>query len=414
MIISGITKRLEIIKKNRLERRARLESQGLFSFITDSSGYVLIMVLLMTGLLVSVSGDFIVTTQTDIRYMRKFDHRLKAGTLARSGVELATYILEADKQGLAGMVLPGRNTDKAIDTWQDVWAIDFPSMPFEDGILDLRIDDENSKINLSVLANEVVDKTPYYAITQRFFLNMGLSMDFADIIMDWVDIDDSRFPYGAESGDYYNTLTPSYSAKNSAMDSINDLLFMKDMTPEIFYGLGGTGSVIETNLVDDNHGDTSLSMDLVEDMISHGSEAARMEVDQKKEKEKEEADIPIGKEKSRRLSDYLRVYGNRQDYLNTLNKININTASFRVISALTDKMSDDIVSEVIRRRNVTPFKSVDELKDLITEDTVRNNILTVSSSIFRIRSTVQYQETTVRVLAIYNRDAKKFHYWCQY
>ena len=61
-------------------------------------------------------------------------------------------------------------------------------------------------------------------------------MDYADMIKDWVDIDDSRSPYGAESSDYYLNLEYSYKAKNAAMDSIDELLMLKDMTPEIYYG----------------------------------------------------------------------------------------------------------------------------------------------------------------------------------
>ena len=412
MNISATWKR---IREQRAMRAKRIASEGIFSSLGNSRGYVLIMVLLMTALLVSVSGQFIITTQTDIKYMRKFDHRLKAGTLARSGAELATFILEADKKGMAGSMIPGKNSDKSIDTWQDIWAINFPPIPFEEGTLDLVIEDENAKINLSVLATEAAGgKTDYYAIAQRFFLNMGLSMDFADIITDWVDIDDTRFAYGAETGDYYNTLTPPYNAKNAAMDSIDDLLLVKDMTPEIFYGIGAGNSGLESGLVDNNRGKTDLSEDSIEDLMEMGKSGEMSEQPKDEKNKKEEADTPVGREKSRRLSDYLRVNGDNQNFLTASNKININTASFRIISALTDKMSDDIVSEIIRRRLATPYKKVDELAELIPESTIRNNILAVQSSIFRIRSTVTYQDTKVSILAIYNRDSKKYYYWCQY
>jgi hypothetical protein len=67
----------------------------------------------------------------------------------------------------------------------------------------MEISDENSKININAFANEFTEKTRYYYMAQTLFVNMGLPMDYADALHDWVDPDDQRLPYGAETGDYY-------------------------------------------------------------------------------------------------------------------------------------------------------------------------------------------------------------------
>ena len=103
-------------------------------------------------------------------------------------------------------------------------------------------------------------------------------------------------------------------------------------------------------------------------------------------KRKKPMKFRIAKEKSKKLSDYLRVNGERKDFTSELNKININTATFRVLSALTDKMTDDKAREIISRRLATPFKNVDEIKDIIDDETVRKNLLSVKSYIFKITS----------------------------
>ena len=292
---------------------------------------------------------------------------------------------------------------------KDILAIDFPIVPLEDGYLTIDIFDENSKINLSVLANEVVDKTPYYAITQRFFMNMGFPIDIADTIIDWVDIDDSRFPYGAESSDYYLTLANPYSAKNMEMDSIDELLLIKGITPELFYGMGGGTYGLEENLVDDNKGKRVLDLKLIEE-ISKGEnlESLKDEISNFSD-----LAIDIGKEKSRRLSDYFRVNGERADYLSELNKININTASYRVLSALTDNMTDEVVTEIISKRITNPFTSVNDVKDLIDDENVINNIISVKSYLFKIVATGNVNRTTVKITGIYYRTGKKFLYWSE-
>ncbi|MDY6934338.1 MAG: type II secretion system protein GspK [Spirochaetota bacterium] len=398
-----------VLRKNYIRRREILHGRGVFKYLTNSSGYVLIIVLLITSLLVSISSEFLIVAQTNMNYIRKFSERLKAHTLAKAGVNLSTFILMADKRGLASQFLGIGTTDKNIDCYNDIWAMDFPVIPLEDGYLEIDISDENSKINLSVLANEVVDRTPYYSITQRFFLNMGFPIDMADVIIDWVDIDDSRFPYGAESSDYYHTLVSSYDSKNSEMDSIDELLLVKGITPEIFYGIGGGTFGWEENLVDDNKGGKRIDQKLLEGI----AEGDILEAIKEDESDFSDLTVEIGKESSRRLSDYLRVKGERADYLSELNKININTAPFRVLSALTDNMTDDVVTELISMRHANPFKSVEDIKDFIEDENVRKNILTVKSYIFKIVSTGTVNRTSVKITAHYYRDGKRFLYWSE-
>lgn len=390
-------------------RRERLIAErGVLGYLRGNRGYVLVIVLLVTAMLVSISTEFLITAQTNINYIRKFSDRNKAHSLARTGIELCKFVLEADKRGMATGVLLQR-ADKNIDCYQDLWALEFPEIPLEDGGLKISISDENAKINLSILANEFTDRTPYYAITQRFFMNLGLPMDLADSIMDWIDVDDARFPYGAESSDYYMSLEHPYRARNKELDSLDELLLVKGVTPQYFYGLGGGNFGKEENLVDDNMGKRKLNTALLSEMTPDKAKQVAEEF----EKDASNLEIKIGREKSRRFSDFFRAYGNRADYLNELNRININTAPYRVLSALTDFMTDDVVTEIIRRRNTSPFKSVDEVKDLITDETVTKNIISVKSYIFRLESTGRAGSTAVTITGYYYRDEKRFLYWSE-
>lgn len=387
-------------------RERLLLEHGIFSYMKNRNGYVLIVVLLVTSLLVSVSSEFLITAQTNIRYIQKFDEKLQARSLSKTGLQLAMTILEADRRGMTSGFMSGISSDTSTDSYFDLWALDFPELPIENGFIKLRIEDENSKINLNVLGNEVVDQTPYFTITQRFFQNMGLSMDLADSLIDWVDIDDQRHPYGAESHDYYQNLDPPYNARNGAMNSTGEMLLVKGITPEVFFGMGVSREIIGIT-VENNRGNTSIDIDSIgKDGAASGKFI--------KERGSSASEIPIGREKSRRLPDYFRVFGERTDYLNQLNRININTASFRVLSALTDDMTDDRVTEIIRRRLIKPFSSVDETRELITDETVRNNLLTIRSYIFKIEASGRVKNTVVTTIAYYNREHKKFYYISEY
>ncbi len=397
--LKWIIKSAKIFIKIQHNRRLSIMRHGIFKPLISNSGYVLVIVLIVIAVLISVSSEFLIMAQVNTRYLQKFKEQQQAYTLARAGLNLGKFILDADKKGLTSGFLGMAPTDSSIDSYRDVWAIDYPELPFEAGTLKLKISDENAKINLSVLANEVVDQTPYYVIAQTFFMNMGLPVDLADAIIDWVDIDDAPFPYGAESN-YYMSLTTPYKSKNAAMDSINEMLMIKGCTPAIYYGLSGGNTGLEDNLVDNNKG---LPQIATGSSINEGISL----------KDRPVEEIPIGKERNRALYNYFRVYGDRQDYLSELNKININTASYRVLSALTENMTDDIVTEIIRRRHTQPFKSVDEISDLVEDENIRKNILTVRSNIFKISSTVRVGKTSVTIKTYYNRNRKTLLYWSE-
>ncbi len=63
----------------------------------------------------------------------------------------------------------------------------------------------------------------------------GMTVDVADSILDWLDKDDEPREFGAEV-DYYATLQPPYKPSNGPIESIEQLLLVRGMTPQILYG----------------------------------------------------------------------------------------------------------------------------------------------------------------------------------
>lgn len=63
----------------------------------------------------------------------------------------------------------------------------------------------------------------------------GMTADIAYAILDWLDKDESPRDFGAES-EYYTRLQPPYSPSNSALDSIEQLLLVRGVTPQLLFG----------------------------------------------------------------------------------------------------------------------------------------------------------------------------------
>ncbi len=389
---------------NYRKRKLLIENNGLKSYLINDKGYILLIVLMISAFLVSFTSDFFLTTHTYISYIKRLKNDINSEFLTYSGYEIAKAILDVDRLGISGSFMPGLNSNKSIDCHKDIWALDFPAIPVMDYQVKVEIVDENSKINVSALANDKVEKTPYYGVLQRFLMNMGLSLDISDALVDWVDPDDIRFPYGAESSGYYYNLTPSYSAKNGRLDSISEILLVKGISPEIYYGIGGGNYGIEKNLVDDNKGDVTIPLYKLEEMA-----ASSVKKDDIKSITSD-AERPVGKERSRLLSDYLTAYGNWDDFIDESNRININTASFRVLSSLSDDFSEEIAADIIRKRHLEPFTAASEISSFVKDYDSLANILTVKSRIFRITVTVKNDNSYCRGVYYYNRDDKKLLY----
>lgn len=87
----------------------------------------------------------------------------------------------------------------------------------------------------SQLASQATASTTA-SLARNILLSLpGMTLDLADSILDWLDEDDDAREYGAEY-DYYAGLQPAYKPANGPMESIEQLLLVKGMTPQILYG----------------------------------------------------------------------------------------------------------------------------------------------------------------------------------
>ncbi len=64
----------------------------------------------------------------------------------------------------------------------------------------------------------------------------GMTSDVADCILDWLDEDDEPRPYGAEV-EYYSTLPTPYQPANGPINSVEELLLVRGVTPSLLFGV---------------------------------------------------------------------------------------------------------------------------------------------------------------------------------
>ena len=379
---------IKLITKSYLARKYFLAKKR-----ETSSGYTLGIVLIVIALIAMLATEFLSSAVKSIRVSAKNSAADQSALYAESGFRLAEMILDADKKGTTGSL--NIKTSAETDSYDDLWARNIPPLDLDGYSVKIMIYDEQSKINVNNIYNEFTDssQTFPYIILNNFFKDMGFDENYTGCILDYIDKDDSKSQYGAETYDYYSRFSSPGSAKNSYLVSINELLMIKGFSWPLFYGITGGNSGIEGKLVDKNYEQEDLSFDM---SLSDDSKQTYKET-------------LIAREKSRKLSDYLRVNGKNDDASDDLNKININTAPFRVLIAIPG-MTDGFAEEVIEKRKLKPFSSTEELSSVITDPIIRKNHLTVSSNIFSIKVIVSSSGGDFESFGIYNRNIKKYYY----
>ena len=193
----------------------------------NQRGVALIIVLWIFIFLFVVAFDFSASVREEAAATHRFSDETQGYYLALAGFQRGLY--NFIQQAAGG----NPQTDiKQNDLFDGTWREE----KLGSGMFRVRLVDEGGKINLNRVDEQIL---------RRVFTNLGMEDSAADIlvdsIMDWRDPDDLHRTNGAES-DYYGSLSPAYSAKNGPLDSVEDLLWIRGMTPAMFYGTVNDGN----------------------------------------------------------------------------------------------------------------------------------------------------------------------------
>jgi len=211
-------------------KKERLRSR-IVSFFAPGDGIALLMVLWVLTILMVIVFSFSFMTRTEIQSTVSFKEGMENKFLAEAGIE----------RGIEEIFYRNMNKNQALVLeGSEVWNVD--GTPYSgrlgNGFYSVRIVDESGKLDI----NRISD-----ILLKNLLLNLGIEEETADIIadsiMDWRDPDDLRRLHGAED-DYYRSLPNPYEAKDDKFDTLEELLLVRGMTPEILYGNGERKGII--------------------------------------------------------------------------------------------------------------------------------------------------------------------------
>lgn len=205
------------------------------------------MVLWILVLLSTLAFGFSFSMRREVNIVKNFKESTQAYFLARAGIDRAVAQLIKDTyHGRKAEVLSSEeavkkeaNDKKAKEEEveeetedEDQWKPDEGYSEEELGLGKFRVKiwDERKKANI----NSATAETLATALNPLDIEDTQKEI-IIDSILDWRDEDDLLRLNGAEDN-YYQNLPKPHKAKNGAFDTIQELLLVKGVTKEIFYG----------------------------------------------------------------------------------------------------------------------------------------------------------------------------------
>ncbi len=202
----------------------------------ERSGIALIIVMIVIVVLGILAGGFAYSMKVETKLAANSGSDGDLELLGRSGVELARYVL--------GQQL-GIPQEGAYDALTQKWAggpggtnddiladIDLDHNELGQGSFSVKIKDLERKFNINFANEEMLHQA-----LQLVGADAASLSTVTDSIMDWIDRDNDARISGAETEDYLR-LVPGhpYRAKNGPIDDISELLLVKGMTKELYWG----------------------------------------------------------------------------------------------------------------------------------------------------------------------------------
>jgi general secretion pathway protein K len=187
-------------------------------------GVILIALLWILTILAVITLSFSRETFVEAAAARNERDLTDAYYIARAGIESTVYQIYV-KIFLAQMQPAAMQTQQSD-------AIDMGKVTgqFGDGEYVVDVQDEMGKININYASPEQIK-----ALLAATGIQSPDMDTIADSIVDWRDPDNMALPNGAEN-DYYQGLQPPYLARNGALTFLEELLLVRGVTPEYYFG----------------------------------------------------------------------------------------------------------------------------------------------------------------------------------
>ena len=196
-------------------------------------------VMIAIFVLAMLAGAFAFSMKVEMHLAMNANNEANLIWLGRSGVELAKYVVSQQ------MLVPSEPYDALNQKWaggpgtmaesnSPLSEISLKDYQVGDGKVSVSITDCERKLNINV-----ADSTLLQKVLGQMQMDASDIPTVSDSILDWISTGNTPRLNGAKN-DYYQSLDPPYYAKNAPMDDPSEMLLVKGVTPDLYWGSSST------------------------------------------------------------------------------------------------------------------------------------------------------------------------------
>ena len=200
----------------------------------------LVLALMAISFLVAITVQLSSSVNVQMQGASNIGNSIQLDARNRSGLNLIRAALAVD--------FAENKYDSEHDSWKKMAEEGAPSL-FGKGNLKIDIEDLSGLLQVNALVPVVEKKADFkklqdkqIAIWKRLLDSGKFAIEddaeaeeLIDALIDWIDADDTERDHGAEGG-YYLSKSPPYEIRNAPLIYQEELLLIRGMTKELFYG----------------------------------------------------------------------------------------------------------------------------------------------------------------------------------
>ncbi len=199
----------------------------------------LLMAVLIISLILVITLRFNKSVRSSLTSASNLQANVALDYMAKSVFNSARAVLSVDA------------AESSFDTLHEDWAnlaaaSQYFSYFFSRGQGGMNIIDHSGRLQVNSLLTRKEEGWVVNEEQKKIWINLLSSEEFElgeeeatailEAIIDWIDEDDDATGFGGAESSYYQGLETPYAPRNGPMEFIEELLLVKGITPELYYG----------------------------------------------------------------------------------------------------------------------------------------------------------------------------------
>lgn len=212
---------------------------SLEKIINNNRGMALLMTILIISLILVITLRFNASMRSSLTSASNLQDNVALDYMAKSVFNSARAVLSVD--GAEG------NIDTLHEDWANLAAASqYFSYFFSRGQGGMNITDHSGRLQVNSLIMRKEDEWVVNDVQKKVWTKLLSSAEFeigeqeaagiVEAVVDWIDEDDDVLGFGGAESSYYQGLEKPYAPRNGPMEFIEELLLIRGVTPELFYG----------------------------------------------------------------------------------------------------------------------------------------------------------------------------------